>query len=143
VKLQQWKAIARAKAGPIPRGIYERWESRIVENNWHTWGSVGAEAYLKRYGKGIGVPKLVHLAIVAGERGATLMAEAFWNKAIDMSGDAVEYPPPEIIDEPSPARREPVISVLSLRPAPPAKPKPVKKPTPVCAEVRRGPRTGM
>jgi len=43
-------------------GIRERWQSRIVENDWHRMGEVGVINYLRRYGRGIHYPKVQKFA---------------------------------------------------------------------------------
>jgi hypothetical protein len=49
--------------------VAERWNSRIVVNNWNEMGAKGAEAYLAKFGKGIGNQKLQAFADYAYELG--------------------------------------------------------------------------
>src|SRR5262245_6748576 len=71
----------RATKKKIPAEIIERWQNRIVARNLHTQGEAGARQYLADYGRGIGAPKVILLALQAEAQGATEMALAFWKKA--------------------------------------------------------------
>lgn len=35
------------------KDIVQRWNTRVVPNNWHKMGKEGAELYLKKYGNKI------------------------------------------------------------------------------------------
>jgi hypothetical protein len=41
--------------------IQARWEARVVPNGWHRLGRHGADAYVRKYGRGIGLEKLMAL----------------------------------------------------------------------------------
>ncbi len=129
---EEFKTRQRNTAGPIPPGIEARWQDRVLPNRWNLRGEQGAQAYLQRYGKGIGVQKLVHLAIKAESKGEGDMARGFWIRAFEMSGGKVA---------PVEEEKRPVRSVITLRES--SKPKIQKKQKPPeepYLELRRGPR---
>lgn len=68
----------------IPVEIRERWNNRIVKRSWHLMGIDGALEYLANYGKGIGIIKLINLAICAEFEGYPEVALGFWNKAFEI-----------------------------------------------------------
>ncbi len=68
----------------IPSEIRERWNNRILKRELQTMGEAGAIQYLADYGRGIAVPKVVHLALCAESEGYPLMAQGFWKKAFEM-----------------------------------------------------------
>ena len=68
----------------IPSEIRERWNNRIVKNSWHLMGIAGAVEYLENYGRGIGVSKVVSLAICAESEGYPEIALGFWQKAFEL-----------------------------------------------------------
>ena len=63
----------------IPTKIKQRWATRIVVQGLQ--GSAGARAYLKRFGRGIGAKKVIHLALKATVERDREMAAGFWAKA--------------------------------------------------------------
>jgi bifunctional non-homologous end joining protein LigD len=65
-------------------------------------GEAGATLYLERYGRRIGAPKCVHLAMQAERMGATGMARGFWRKAYEIE---MGHAPPDVDSEPNPGRR--------------------------------------
>ena len=69
----------------IPTKINQRWAIRIVEPGLQ--GSAGAQAYLERYGRGIGAKKVIHLALKATVEGDREMAAGFWAKAYFLTFD--------------------------------------------------------
>ena len=68
----------------IPSEIRERWNNRIVQRSLQLMGFAGAEQYLADYGQGIGVTKVVSLALCAETEGYPEMALGFWNKAFEL-----------------------------------------------------------
>jgi bifunctional non-homologous end joining protein LigD len=74
----------------VPSDIAERWQSRIVAQGLVRQGRCGGAAYLSRYGKGIGVAKLIALArtcefhVFDTGQGAAEMADYFWETAYIM-----------------------------------------------------------
>jgi hypothetical protein len=74
------------KSGRIPSGIYERWETRVEKFGWQYAGDTGAKNYLKRYGKGIGVPKLHDLGSLALQNGYPDFAREFFRRAALQQG---------------------------------------------------------
>ncbi|MCL1474402.1 ATP-dependent DNA ligase [Argonema antarcticum] len=68
----------------IPSEIRERWNNRILKRELQAMGEAGAIQYLADYGRGIAVPKVVHLALCAESEGYPLMAQGFWRKAFEM-----------------------------------------------------------
>jgi hypothetical protein len=132
MNFEEFKTRERNSAEPIPTGIEERWQKRVIPNGWHLMGVSGAQAYLQQYGKGIGVQKVVHLAIKAEGKGEGDMARGFWIRAYEMSGGIVE---------PVEEEKRPVRSVIALSKEPePTKPKRKKAPEKTYLELRRGPR---
>lgn len=92
--------------------ISERWNNRMVPNGWHQQGVKGAEAYLKKYGKGIGQEKCLMLARCAEEGGWSEVAGGFYAWAYLISQDknyveististVVTYAPTNIEDTPA------------------------------------------
>lgn len=63
------------------RNVRERFTTRIYPMRWHKNGIDGANAYLGRYGRGIGIEKLIHLAMYADGEGHHVFAMGFWAKA--------------------------------------------------------------
>ncbi len=91
----------QGRTGIVGHEIVGRWQERIVPQGWHTDGEAGAEAYLKKYGKGIGADKAIALARQAEREGYPEMARGFWKKAYELktgkpapTSAAVEYTPP-------------------------------------------------
>jgi hypothetical protein len=80
-------------AARITGDIRERWESRIVSNNWHQAGAEGARLYLQRYGRNVKSPKLYGLAAISEEMGYPALAYGFWAAAykLDTSEEAPPY----------------------------------------------------
>ena len=72
--------------------IRSRWVSRIIARNLHQQGIPGAEAYLRDYGKGISVAKVIALATMAESEGCPLLALGFWSKAYELK---TGHPPTE------------------------------------------------
>ncbi len=68
----------------IPSEIRERWNNRIIQRSLQLMGFAGAEQYLADYGQGIGVTKVVSLALCAETEGYPEMALGFWNKAFEL-----------------------------------------------------------
>lgn len=68
----------------IPSEIRERWNNRILKRELQAMGEAGAIQYLADYGRGIAVPKVVHLALCAESEGYPVMAQGFWKKAFEM-----------------------------------------------------------
>jgi hypothetical protein len=72
----------------VPGDIAERWQSRIVAQGLK--GRMGGGVYMGRYGKGIGVAKLIVLArtcefhVFDAGQGAAEMADYFWETAYIM-----------------------------------------------------------
>lgn len=85
--LQEYIASKRGKK--VPSDIRERWQSRVVPRGLHTLGELGAAQYLSDYGKGIGAPKVVLLAICAESMGCPQMALGFWKKAYTLEGGTI------------------------------------------------------
>jgi hypothetical protein len=77
------------------RDISERWVNRVMANGWDADGAPGAEAYVKKYGKGIGEAKMIALAIHAknillpNRQGATDFSERLWEIAFERFGENV------------------------------------------------------
>ena len=71
----------------VPGGIADRWIKRVVPRGLHTQGEAGARVYLADYGRGIGVDKLVHLALYAETQNSDDMALGFWKRAYQMETD--------------------------------------------------------
>ena len=70
--------------------IRSRWASRIIARNLHSQGQVGAQAYLRDYGKNISTAKVIALAIQAEVEGCDDMALGFWAKAYELTtGQAI------------------------------------------------------
>lgn len=81
----------RATAKKPTADIRSRWASRIVARNLHQQGQAGANLYLRDYGKGISVTKVIALAIQAECEGCDDLALGFWAKAFELStGSAPE-----------------------------------------------------
>ena len=78
------KTASKTKKGQIsiPVEIKKRWTTRIVANEYE--GATGAAFYLDRYGKSIGAPKVINLALCAQVNGDDDMAMAFWAKAYEL-----------------------------------------------------------
>jgi len=80
----------------VPGDIAERWQSRIVAQGLK--GRMGGGVYMGRYGKGIGVPKLVSLArtcefhVFDAGQDAAEMADYFWEVAYQMQYGANTIP---------------------------------------------------
>ena len=91
MSLDDYIAGESARGGPIPSEIAERWDARMGPNGWQRMGEAGAEAYLKKYGKGIGPPKVKMLARHADLLGYGAVARGFWKKAYELEGGS---PPP-------------------------------------------------
>jgi len=109
--------IASNKRGSIPPGIAERWEERVVANSWHVMGEPGAEAYLKKYGKGIGADKVKAIARYAEDQGYKVIARGFWKRAYELEhGAPPPTPPPAApVARPAPAPVAPApISIRGL-----------------------------
>jgi hypothetical protein len=84
--LDAYIAGESARGGPIPDEIAGRWRDRMEPNGWHRMGEAGAEAYLKKYGKGIGSPKVKMLARQAEKEGYRAVARGFWTRAYELEG---------------------------------------------------------
>ena len=65
----------------VTRDIIERWETRIVANNFHTDGRFGCDSYIERFGQRIGAPKCIKFAIYAETAGYQEFAAGMWVKA--------------------------------------------------------------
>lgn len=79
----------------IPSEIRERWNNRIVQRSLHLMGFAGAVQYLADYGQGIGVTKVVSLALCAETEGYSEMALGFWHKAFELeTGEKAQYGEP-------------------------------------------------
>lgn len=84
---QKRAAASKDKTGriKIPSDIVERWNQRVIEKHqFHLMGRRGAETYLDFYGKGIGVPKVVNLALKAEIEGYPEVASGFWARAYEL-----------------------------------------------------------
>lgn len=66
--------------------IHARWASRIEPRKLHQLGESGAQAYLRDYGKGISVAKVVAFALLAEEKSLFGFAGGFWAKAYALAG---------------------------------------------------------
>jgi len=81
--LRAFRAAYMAIRTPLPQGIYDRWENRVLPNHWQH-DERGARAYLRSYGRNIGVIKLTQLARCAEEQGWPEFAMVMWRKAYRM-----------------------------------------------------------
>ena len=61
--------------------IRSRWVSRIVARGLQTQGRAGADAYLRDYGRGIAVAKIIAFALHAESEGCGELASGFWAAA--------------------------------------------------------------
>jgi hypothetical protein len=121
--LDQYIAQKRLSVRRIPAGIHSRWHSRVLANGWHQQGQAGAEAYLKRYGRNIGAPKCIHLALKAEGEGAYGMAMGFWIKAYTVE---LGQEPPEESLIPAASSMGPASSAATAPPPAPAAETPTK-----------------
>ena len=70
--------------------IRSRWSSRVVARNLHRQGQAGAETYLRDYGRGISVGKIVAFALLAEQEQCPDLAVGFWAAAFTLeTGDGV------------------------------------------------------
>ena len=74
----------------VSSAIDDRWRNRIELYGWHNQGEDGAAKYLVRYGKSIGVPKVLALAKCASNRGRPDVANGFYMYAARMEGVAID-----------------------------------------------------
>ena len=81
MQLNDFIAQHRATARKPGADIRERWQKRIVARHLHQQGRAGAVAYLRDYGKGISVAKLIALALQSEAEGCDDMAIGFWLSA--------------------------------------------------------------
>jgi hypothetical protein len=72
-------------------------------------GEIGAEEYLKRYGRGIGPKKCIKFAVLATRKGYRGFALGFWKKAFSL-----EHPNVPFYAEEMPASPEPTGSAKNL-----------------------------
>ncbi|MCU0517993.1 MAG: ATP-dependent DNA ligase [Oscillatoria sp. Prado101] len=95
MNLEEYIESKRNAKKRIPSEIRERWNSRILTRGLHEMGEAGAIQYLADYGKGIGAPKVVSLALCAESEGYPEMAQGFWRKAFELE-TGQKTPLPEI-----------------------------------------------
>jgi len=89
MNLSEYKRVHRGQS--VTKDIRDRWSSRVTTNHWDTMGRRGAEYYLDRYGRNIGVAKLIKLAVYATIRGAPQFAEVMWEKAFEKEHPGVPF----------------------------------------------------
>ncbi len=77
-------ADQRAAAKKPNADIRSRWQSRIVARGLEKQGRAGANAYLRDYGKGISVAKVVAFAVLAEQEGFNDVAAGFWAGAFTL-----------------------------------------------------------
>lgn len=65
--------IADNTKDKVSTDILQRWNERVLPQNLHTKGIVGADDYLARYGKGISVNKIIKIANCARVQGFPAM----------------------------------------------------------------------
>ena len=97
--------------------IRSRWASRIVARNLQAQGRAGAQVYLRDYGKGISVTKVIALAIQAECEGCDDMAIGFWAMAYALeTGLTVELPQTEAKVPSTVAAHQPASTFPNLPP---------------------------
>ncbi len=85
----------------MTKDIRDRWESRVLANHWQH-AEDGAERYLRRYGRNIGVDKCIRFAVYSETCGYPWFAHGMWEKAY-----RIEYPEQELTRyEPDPNASE-------------------------------------
>ncbi len=83
----------RSTAKKPTADIRARWASRIVVRKLHEQGAAGADAYLRDYGKGISVAKVIAFAIQSECEGCDDLAIGFWAAAYRLeTGLVAEIP---------------------------------------------------
>jgi bifunctional non-homologous end joining protein LigD len=73
---------------PMKAEILERWNSRILPRKLHERGAVGAEVYLRDYGRGISAAKCEALALYAEGEGVGEFAIGFWKRGFELTSGA-------------------------------------------------------
>jgi hypothetical protein len=90
-EIQNYRRLQLAMHRGVPSRINERWVSRIIAREFHTFGESGADMYVDLYGHGIREKKLVDFAIKAEIEGCQDMANGFWKLAYSVqSGESAE-----------------------------------------------------
>lgn len=85
----------------ISAGVHERWQTRVVAQRMT--GANGARTYLGLYGKGIKPPKVIELALKAGQEGDAEMSDFFWRTAYRMeTGEEASATSPTKMEAPKP-----------------------------------------
>ena len=90
--MQFQEYVSKYRGKKVPADIQERWKTRILSSNLDKLGEEGAQIYLDMYGKSIGAPKCVLLAIQAENSGCSNMAIGFWKKAAELEAVHVIWP---------------------------------------------------
>ena len=88
MNISDYIAKNRSSAKKPTADIRSRWASRVVARGLHAQGQVGAQAYLRDYGKGISTAKVIALAIQAECEGCDDMAMGFWTRAFELESGA-------------------------------------------------------
>ena len=88
MKLQDY--ISSRPYVKVSGAILERWHGRIEVYGWQHQGEDGAAKYLVRFGKSIGVPKVLALAKCAQRQGYPDVANGFYMYAARMEGIAID-----------------------------------------------------
>lgn len=81
---QAYKQFERQTFKRSPADIKDRWKSRIVAGNLHIQGRLGAEIFLKKYGRNITEKKAVQWALKSEIEECRDMANVFWEKAYEL-----------------------------------------------------------
>lgn len=78
---QDYITTQRQTAPKPGADIRSRWVSRVVARGLQTQGRAGADAYLRDYGRGIAVAKIIAFALHAESEGCGELAAGFWAAA--------------------------------------------------------------
>jgi bifunctional non-homologous end joining protein LigD len=103
--------------------IKKKWQERIVTRQLHTQGEDGARQYLADYGRGIGAPKCLALALQAEVAGYPALARGFWKRAAELEGVTFEA------EDEAQAQVDAPVASTAPTPAAPAPTEPSAPPT--------------
>ena len=96
MELQEY--IEKNSKKKVSADIAGKWQARFVDTKYENLGDAGVQAYLNAWGKNIGYPKLVLLAVQAQNHERPDLAIGFWQRAFKMEfgtdpGEAVARAP--------------------------------------------------
>jgi hypothetical protein len=83
--LQIYRLQKRQEFKKVTTEVEGHWLTRIMPRGLYELGEHGATIYLRDYGRGIGEPKVICLAMKAEREGCQDMAWGFWKKAFELS----------------------------------------------------------